>query len=118
MTLPSNQYYPLKSSDVSFIEIGYIAPYIQKAAEIQNNPLERIKIATAAIIGSLHYMPWKLRGMDVMGIPIGGTAQAQMDGGILMYFERVSKSKVDNRFFVTDKERTFKIYGDARVKKN
>lgn len=115
MLLPSNNYRPLKFSEGSFIEISTIALYALKAAEIENNPLERIKIITAAIIGGCTTLPRILGGMNVIPVPLGSTAQASLLGKINMYNERIGPLRTDGRTFVIGPDGCFRISSSDKV---
>jgi len=75
----------------------------------EDDRVARLKLISSAVVASLTLVPNLLCGQPPIPVPRGSTLQAQMEGGINLYFEHVGPSKTDARILVVGPNNYWKI---------
>ena len=87
---------------------------IVKAAK-ETDPLKRMKLVSAFILGGLHVMPTKCKSKAPLNPVLGETYQAHKKDGCKIFLEQTSHHPPTSNFFMHGPEKSFEIIGFAET---
>ena len=116
IVFPAQTLSHLTQADISLLEVGFLLPFITKAAR-EEDKTERIKLITTAVVSHLTSILRLLKGHMQVPVPIGATAQASTSDGSQIYFEHVGPLKKDSRMYAVGPDNLYTLYTTSRVEK-
>ena len=100
--------YHYSNSDLQYTDL------IVKAG-IEKDPLERMKLVTAFVLGGLHVNVAYCKSKPPLNPVLGETYQASKKDGCMMYMEQTQHHPPTSNFLMIGPNKSFEIYGTAET---
>ena len=100
ITLPAEVLTPHVNARVVCGEFARLNNYVGEASKIADDPMERMRLITSAILGNITNAFRKTHGMLPIPIPYGGSVQGLAVNGARVYGEHIGPKKEDMIFYL------------------
>ena len=115
ITLPAHTMRGFTEAQISLLEVSYLAAFTNEAVKNFQDPLDRLKVVTTAMVAGMTYIPTVLGGQPAIPGAVGSTLTADMPGGIKLYYEHFGPQKTDSRILVVGQNDSFRIHSHNKT---
>lgn len=113
--LPSDMMLDTTHAHLTIAQFKTICYYADLMNETED-PVERLKLLTAANLGRQIELPLYTAGMPPIPVPVGSTLSAELKNGAVAYFEHIGPKMVNSALQIIGNNGSFKLYSTINVR--